>query len=158
MDRTSNTYQAGKEPFSHSLLRYKFNYEGDSVVWAESASIDSVKKALVLFVEGCVSAPTGYMRVEERRSGFVLKPSFLLPNLWEALTWMVWLDEWNGWPPPVCLECHKVFPQLTAHERKYCSPKCAHRATNRKWRRKDLRARKQKLKAKGVTDGTRKAR
>lgn len=160
IDRTSNTYQPDKEPIFHDLLKHEFHYKGDSVVWADSTKIGSVKKALALSVETYVRAPVACLRVEQRRRGFEIKPSFSLPTLWDAMRWMIWLDEWNGWPPPACLECHKIFPQLSAHERKYCSPECAHRATNRQWRRKDLRQRKKilKTKADGGTHGPRKAR
>lgn len=158
IDRTSNIYRPGQDPIFHDLLRLQLNYEGDSVVWANSAEIDSVRKALIFCVESYVSAPIGCVRVEERRKGFEIKASFSLPSLWDAMKWMIWLDEWNGWPPPACLECHKIFPQLTAHERKYCSRDCAHRATNRKWRRRDLRQRKAKARMDGGRDVPRKAR
>src|SRR6267154_2677960 len=155
LDRTSNTHQPGKTSIFHSHLEQLFGYAGDSVAWAASTDIDSVKRALSLSVETYVRAPIGCLRVEEtKRKGFEINPSFSLQTLWDALRWMIWLDEWNGWPPPACLECHRIFPRLTAHERKYCSPECAHRATNREWRRKDLlHQRKLKTKADGGIRG-----
>lgn len=161
LDRTSNTYQPAKIPVFHTLLQHLFRYTGDSGAWAASTDIDSVRRALSLSVETYVRAPIGCLRVGgKRRKGFEINPTFSLPTLWDALQWMIWLDEWNGWPPPACLECHRIFPRLNAHERKYCSPECAHRTTNREWRRKDLLRRKQtpKTKADGGTRGPRKAR
>ncbi len=160
MERTSNTYKPGKVPIFHDLLRLQYHFEGDAVTWATSSDADSVKKVLAYSVETYVRAPLGSLAVETTRKGFVVKPSFLLSSLWEALTWMLWFDEWNRWPPVACRECHKVFRPLTAHKKKYCTHECAHRATNREWRRKDLRQRKKILKAKanGGTYGTRKTR
>ena len=139
IERTSNTYQPGQTPIFHTALQKAFRYTGDSVSWAASADIHSVKRALAYSVEANVVAPTGCLRLAPRKKGFAIQPSFSLSTLWDALRWMVWVDEWNGWPPPACLECHRVFPPMNAHERKYCSTECAHRATNREWRRRDLR-------------------
>ena len=157
IERTSNTYQPGQIPIFHTVLQQSFGYGGDSVGWAASTDIRSVRKALALSVEAHVVAPAGCLRLKPRRNGFVIEPSFSLSTLWEALRLMIWLDEWYGWPPPACLECHRIFPQLTAHERKYCSTECAHRATNREWRRRDLR-KKRRAREGGSRDGTRKAR
>jgi len=160
LDETSNTYQPDKIPTFLLSLQYSFGYVGDSVAWAASTNIGRVQKALAFCVEAHVRAPVGCLRVETKgREGFEIHPSFPLSTLWEAMQWMLWVDEWNGWPPPVCPECHKIFPQSTGHKKKYCSPPCAHRATNRKWRRKDIRARKKlpKVAANGGTNGTHKA-
>jgi hypothetical protein len=144
IERTSNTFVSTQVPIFHAQLKGLFRYEGDSLAWAGSTDTGSIKRALAFSVQANVTAPEGRIEVKEKRKGFELKPGFSISTLWEALRWMIWMDEWRGWPPPVCLECHKFFPQLSAHERKYCSPKCAHRATNREWRRKDLRARKKR--------------
>ena len=147
LDQKSILRQHAASSFFLASLQQSFGYGGDSAAWAASTDIASVRNALSLSVETHVQAPVGCVRVERKRKGFEITPNFSIVSLWEALQWMIWLDEWNGWPPPACLECHRIFPQLTAHERKYCSQKCAHRATNREWRRKDLRQRKKKHKA-----------
>jgi hypothetical protein len=159
--RTDPTHQPDTAPFFHEILRGRFHYEGDSVAWAVSTDITSVKRALIFSIESNVSAPSGYgLKVDEGRKGIEIKPHFSLGSLWDALRWMLWFDEWNHWPPLPCLECHKIFRPSTAHKMKYCTHECAHRATNREWRRKDLRKRKNKLnvRTRGGTSGPRKAR
>jgi hypothetical protein len=161
MERTDATHQPDKAPFFYEVLRHRFHYVCDSVAWAASTDIGSVKKALAYSVEMNVSAPSGYgLKVDERPKGFEIRPHFSLGTLWDALRWMLWFDEWNRWPPLPCLECHRIFRPSTAHKMKYCTHECAHRATNREWRRKDLRQRKKTLKAEadGGTNGPRKAR
>jgi hypothetical protein len=81
-----------------------------------------------------------------------------LHSLWDALRWMLFFDEWNDRPPMVCQECPKIFRPSSAHKMKYCSPECAHRATNRAWRRKDLSKKKVKRESTGGTDVSRKTR
>ena len=160
-DRMSNTYQEGKAPLFHTVLQLKFHFQSDPVSWAKSTDLGSIKRALAFSVEMNVSAPSSYgLRVEETRRGFEIKPSFSLGSLWGALRWMLWLDEWNRMPPLSCSECLRIFRPSTAHKMKYCTHECAHRATNREWRRKDLRQRKKILKARldGGTYGPRKAR
>ncbi len=138
-------------PLTHRL-------QGDPVEWAKSANIAQVRKVLAFCVEDNVRSPRGWgLRVEGRAKGFEIMPSFELYSLWEALKWMLFYDEWNRCPPILCRECYKIFRPLTAHKRKYCSAECAHRATNREWRRKDLRERRNRLKfgVKGGTNGPR---
>jgi len=156
MDRTSNTYEPGRAPHFHTALQLMFRFEGDSVSWAKSADLGSIRRALAISVEVAGGAPSGFgFRVEERRSRLEIIPSFGIHTLWDALRWMMWLDEWNRWPPLSCLECHRIFRPSTAHKKKYCTHKCAHRATNREWRRRDLRERKKTLmsKKKGGING-----
>lgn len=153
LERTSSATSSGQIPLFQTVLQQSFGYAGDSITWADSADTASVKIALALCVEAHVSAPTGCVRVEKRRGRMEVNAGFSLPTLWEALLWMVWLDEWKGWPPSVCIECHKIFPQLTAHERKYCCQSCAHRATNRAWRRRDLRKRRKKARRREMSSG-----
>jgi len=161
MERTGPGFRPGQQPLAYLHLRSLFRHEGNTVDWAESAPIGIVRKALASSLQICLTAPAGYgVRVEESKGKFEIKPSFGIGNLWEALRWMLWFDEWNQWPPIACLECHKIFRPLTAHKIKYCTHKCAHRATNREWRRKDLRRKKEigKKQERGGTNVTRKTR
>jgi hypothetical protein len=143
LDLTSNTYVLGQAPLFHTILNQQFGYAGDSIAWVASARNNAVNEALCFSVEMNVRAPVGCLRVERKKGkSCKITPGFFLPTLWDALLWMIWQDESNGWPPPACRECHRIFPRSSAHERKYCSGVCAHRVTNREWRRKDLLQRK----------------
>jgi hypothetical protein len=161
LDRTDPAYQSDKAPFIHSTLELLFGFQGDAIAWAESADISSLKRALAFLVETNVTAPLGGLTVEQRGRGFQVKPSSSVHSLWDALRWMLWFDEWNLSPLLCCPECQRIFRPFTAHKtRKYCTYKCAHRATNREWRRKDLLEQKSNIghKTKGgknVTDKTR---
>ncbi len=156
MDRTSNTYQRGKAPFFHEVFQRRFLFEGNPATWAASTGIGSVQRALVFSVETSVLGPPGSLKVEQKGKRFEIRPRFALGTLWDALKWMLWYDEWGPRPPLVCLECHKIFRPLSAHEMKYCTHQCAHRASNREWRRRDLR--KQKLNRKRGRNGTNETR
>jgi hypothetical protein len=160
LERTSSTYQAGNAPFFHYIFQRRFQLEGDPAVWAASTDISSVQRALVFSVETSIHGAPGGLRVEKNGKRFEIKPRFAFMDLWDALKSMLWLDECNRQPPLPCFECHKIFRPLTAHEMKYCGHQCAHRASNREWRRKDLRKRKKALKVrtKGGTDVPRKTR
>jgi hypothetical protein len=144
IDRTSNVYNPGRAPFLHQALQLEFQFQVDPTTWTASADIGSVQRAAIFCVEVMVKGPRGGLRVEREGRGFEVTPSFELPTLWDALTWMLWYDEWNQRPPRACLECRRIFRPPTAHDRKYCSYECAHRVTNRKWRRKDLRKKRAK--------------
>lgn len=147
------TYSDLISPLTHDL-------SGDPVEWAQSARIAEVRKVLAACVEHNVRSPRGWgLRVEALAKGFDIKPSFELYSLWDALKWMLFYDEWNERPAILCPECPNIFAARSGHHWKYCSPECAHRATNREWRRKDLRQRKRLLKVKGNggTNGPRKA-
>jgi hypothetical protein len=161
VDRTDPSYQSDKAPFIHFTLQLMFGFQGDPIAWAESADIPSLKRALAFLVETNVTAPLGSLMVEQRGRGLQVKPSFSVQTLWDALRWMLWFDEWNFSPLLSCPECQRIFRPSTAHKtRKYCTYKCAHRATNREWRRKELRKQKSNIghKTKGGTNVTDKTR
>jgi hypothetical protein len=132
---------------------------GDPLKWANSASAGDIRKVLASCVEDWFRSPSRWgFRLQSRGRVFEIKPSFELKSLWDGLRWMLFFDEWNDHPPILCQECTTVFRPQTAHERKFCSPECAHRAANREWRRKDLHKQKLNRKWKGDTDVTRKTR
>ena len=109
LDRTSNTYRSGSTPMFHKILQLTFSYETDSITWAASTDVGSVKKALAFSVETCVHVPTGYLKVEQRQKTFEITPTFSVVDLWEALRWMLWFDEWNRKPLRSCSECNRIF-------------------------------------------------
>jgi hypothetical protein len=160
LEEMSNTYQPGKESLFHQMFRLRFQFQVNSNAWVLSTDIGSVRQALAFSVEANVQGPPGSLRVEQKGRRCEIKPRFTLVTLWDTLRWMVWLDEWNRSPLLCCLECRKFFRPLTAHEMKYCTHQCAHRASNREWRRRDLREQKKrlKIKTKEGTNGPHKAR
>jgi hypothetical protein len=131
----------------------------DPFEWARSASILEVRKALAVCVENWVRAPSRWgLRVDRHGRDLLIKPSFELFSLWDAMKWMLFFDEWNRRAPILCQECPRIFRSETAHERKFCTPECAHRAANRKWRRKDLSKHEANREIEGGLHGTRKTR
>jgi hypothetical protein len=112
----------------------------DAVEWAKLGNILLVRRLLAEEAELATRPPRRYgLRIEDKTDRFEIKPSFELEDLWSALQWMIFYDEWNERPPTLCTECPKIFRARNANQTKYCSPKCAHRATNREWRRRELR-------------------
>jgi hypothetical protein len=128
--------------------------------WATSGNILLVRRVLAQRAEMATKPPRRYgLRVEAKTNRFEIKPSFELEDLWSALQWMVFYDEWNARPPTLCKECPRIFRARSANQTKYCSPTCAHRATNREWRRRDLREHgKRTIRSKGAPNGPRKTR
>jgi hypothetical protein len=125
----------------------------DPIEWVRSASDAEVLRVLIGLFEDWVRPPNPWgLRVYPRRRRLEIKPCFELYSLWDGLRWMLWFDEWNRFPPTTCPECRKVFRPSSHHKQKFCSWPCAHRATNRKWRRKDLRSKKRRPR-KGKSDG-----
>jgi hypothetical protein len=61
----------------------------------------------------------------------------------DAILASIQIDKMRGVKSKYCAECLKEFPLTTAHEREYCSHKCAHRVAMRRYRsrvRKNLGA------------------
>lgn len=139
----------------HLISPFTDRETGDPVEYARSADIAQIREVLARCVEDTVRSPNGWgLQVEIRPKGFEIMPSFELGSLWEALNWMLFYDEWSPRAPLRCGECSKIFVPRSGHNQKYCSPECAHRAVNRKWRRKDLKARKKgRKKAKEGANG-----
>jgi hypothetical protein len=155
------TQELMKEAVSLDLIPSlpSLQQKGDPIKWAESASAADIRRVLASCVQDWFRSPSSWgFRVQARGKGFEIKPSFELHSLWDAMRWMLFFDEWNRRPPILCQECPKIFRPTTAHTMKFCSPTCAHRATNRVWRQKDLRKKRLDGKRKGGKSGTRKTR
>lgn len=69
--------------------------------------------------------------VEQSRAGNVLKASLSIPNLLEAMTWMIWQDISRNHPIQFCVECRGLIEFKTNHAKKFCTSECAHRRTAR---------------------------
>lgn len=131
----------------------------DPAEWAREAGAPEVRKALALLVETWFRAPNRWgLRVSQTTKGGVeIKPSFELYTLLDGLRWMIFYDEWNRRSPTLCAECPTIFRPSSMHEKIFCSPECAHRSANRRWRRKDLKGQTRRRR-KGGANVTRKAR
>ncbi len=156
------TREVMKEAVSLDLISeplFSLQQKGDPLKWVESASAADIRKVLASCVEDWFRSPSRWgFRVQPQGKVFEIRPSFELNSLWDAMRWMLFFDEWNHRPPVLCAECPTIFRPTTAHERKFCSPECAHRAANRDWRRKDLHKERVNRKRKGDSNVTHKTR
>ncbi len=116
----------------------------DQVVspWLEKAESESIRGGVAHLIEYLSFAPSACLKAEWKGRRPRITANLGLDNLEDALEWMIWNSYWLKNPLMFCKECHKAFRPETAHRRKYDTPKCAHRATARRWRRSDLRRKK----------------
>jgi hypothetical protein len=71
-----------------------------------------------------------------------------ITSLAAAIQWELW-DSAIGAPPlTMCEECRTVFLPETAHPRKFCTPKCAHRVAMRMWRKSNAEGQPKKKRRK----------
>ena len=112
--------------------------------WLEQADARAVHDAIGYLIQttSFVSAPSLYVRTVGKRR--VVMARLGLDNLEDSLEWMIWNGYWMKKPQLFCQECQRAFRPESAHPRKYCCNECAHRATDRAWRRKQ-RAKRRKL-------------
>jgi hypothetical protein len=85
--------------------------------------------------------------LDKSRYGFKVKAAFTFDSLQNALYWMVWQDILQDHPFHFCADCRKLIQPDTRHEKKFCSPECAHRKTAREWQQ---RKREMERKANGT--------
>lgn len=116
--------------------------------WFEKANSESVRSAVAYLIERVSYTQPAYIKPEWEGRRPRISVSLGLENLEDALEWMIWNSYWLEDPLMFCRECHKAFRPETAHRRKYDSYECAHRATARSWRRKDLRRKRLSRKGK----------
>jgi hypothetical protein len=122
-----------REPFMVSQLRKLFPgiHGVDAIKGLDAHQVRRASDYLI----STIRARAG-LRCEHAGSRRFVKPVWLLDNLRDALSWMVWYDIFTRHPIMCCQECRKVFRGRTLQARKYCSHKCGHRATARDWQRK----------------------
>jgi len=119
-------------------LEMRFGIREDVFLWAAKCDLKSIR-AVTGFLLGCESfggTSGAIFNCSVKRGRPQLKASWDIKSLEEALGWMVWYDEFTRHPLHCCQECRKVFRSDTAHQRRYCSYKCGHRAASRKSQRK----------------------
>lgn len=133
----SALYKPGDPPNHQFFLKLWLRIDGKIFDWIQTASIAQVRLALKHCVEAEITIPwTGGVRVVPYKGRTKVVPSYRLSTLRDALSWMVWFDEWNTNPPTVCPACHTVFRPPSLHKMKYCSYRCAHRIAVQKYRQR----------------------
>ena len=126
------------EPTNHQFsLKLWLRIEGNVFDWIQTAPIVHIRQALKYCVETEVTMPwTGGVRVVPHKGRTKVVPSYRLSTLQDALTWMIWFDEWTTNPPTVCPACHTIFRPPSLHKMIYCSYPCAHRIAMQKYRQR----------------------
>ncbi len=74
--------------------------------------------------------------LDKNRCGFVVKAALTFDSLEDALYWMVWQDILQDHLFQFCADCRRLIQPDTRHEKKFCSPECAHRKTAREWQQR----------------------
>jgi hypothetical protein len=97
--------------------------------WIAQASKSEVQQAAAFVLQVEFSA-TISLSVEHDGKQFQIAQKWQVGTLQEALQWMVWNDRIAS-----CQECGEIFT-VTPYRWKYDTDECAHKATDRAWRRK----------------------
>ena len=125
----------GEPPYLQFSVKLWQRVEGNVFDWIRTGPISQVRAVLKFSVESEVSSSwSGGVRVVPHKGRTKVVPCYRLSSLEEALSWMVWFDEWNASPPTACPACHTVFRPPSQHKKKYCSYNCAHRIAMQKYR------------------------
>jgi hypothetical protein len=116
---------------------YPLGFDPNIQPWLEGATQKDIQKATEYLVCGFPlrSSGTTFTVAKEGRRG-VVRASLGIASLGEALEWMVWQDVFQNHPFQFCAECRELFQPDTRHEKKFCSPECAHRKTAREWQQR----------------------
>ncbi|HEY2466811.1 MAG TPA: hypothetical protein VGI45_03070 [Terracidiphilus sp.] len=136
---------SGEDQIKSMIPNWTTGSVGD---WVKGATLPDVRAVTNLFaaVIGGGQFPlnlTFLWRGKRRR----VLAGWNFGSLRDALHWMVWYDEFTKHPVICCAECRTIFRGEDARPRKYCSDKCAHKATardamrkKRGWTQKQIRA------------------
>lgn len=163
-DKQSILYVPGKEAEELTIFRTAFCIQEATSAWVTGASASQVRSAIQWLVPMNTPAPRSVVDLVRRGKGHVPRTRWALDNLQETLRWMLWFDVFRKDPLYCCQECRFFFKSESRHERKFCdNPKCAKRATGRKWRKKDLKKKrlakaKEDKQGKEKSNGTQEAR
>jgi hypothetical protein len=124
----------------------------DNEEWVKSLTqkqLDSIAREVAPFF--AVSAISHGYTVERKKTGNILKASLMIPDLKEAMIWMMWQDVAQSHPMQFCVECRELIEFTTHHAKRFCSHACAHRRTGREWQQR-------KREKERHSNGTQKAR
>jgi hypothetical protein len=123
-------------------LKSRHNITGDVFNWVVEAQPADLWSAIAFVVQTAPLGTTPSLRCTRRSGKPIVKAHWNVDSLEQALSWMVWYDEFTQNPLICCHACRKVFRPQTAHVRKYCSYDCAHRVAAREWQRKQRKLKK----------------
>ncbi len=131
---------------------YPLGFDPNIQSWLEGATQKDIQKATEHLVCNLPMKSYGgtFTIVKDGRRNMV-RASLGIAVLGEALDWMVWQDVFQNHPFQFCGECMKLIQPETRHEKKFCSPACAHRKTAREWQQRKRNNRRK-------SNGTQKAR
>jgi len=133
---SSSVKEMEVEAFSSPLsaeLRKEFHIEGSIPDWTRSADLGALRAARACVIRDLPIGASTHLVCGRR----YIEAGWNLYDLMQALRWMVWYDVFNQRPIICCPECGKVKRAKTARaNRKFCSQRCAHRATAREWQKK----------------------
>jgi len=142
-----------------SMFKVAFGINEDTANWLQRAASRSISDATAFVLSVTPFAAHAGLACTRKRGKPHIEAGWRLTTLEQALSWMVWYDEFNQHSLIFCQECFEPFRSTSAHPRKYCSAECGHRVAARNWRRKDLRTKRSRdVRNRKVTDGPRKAR
>jgi len=145
-------------------IRVQYGITEDTGSWIRRSDLEMVRGAVETVLRNTSLVRGMYLDCSDRNGKPHIEAHWTVPNLEQALPWMVWYDVLNQHSLLFCREekCRKAFRAKNAHRRKYCSKKCAHRVAARNWRNKDLKEKREQRERErnrgGATNGTRKAR
>jgi hypothetical protein len=89
------------------------------------------------YLVGSMPVPTPSIEIQGKGKSKILRPTIGSYSLLSALYWMLWQDIFLGNPFKFCEECNGLIDFKDKHDRKFCSPECAHRKTAREWERQN---------------------
>jgi hypothetical protein len=161
-ERYSAIYNPDREDLTTEGFRLKFTFKGFTVekrplytfdgplsAWVVQANMEDVRAAIDHAVETSVPWLAPVIRVVRRgrkgrncRKGRI-ETEWQFLSLAQALEWMVGQDLERRDPIRKCADCTTYFKSRTKHWRRYCHPDCAQRASARKWRKEDLRKKRE---------------
>lgn len=116
-----------------SELRKQFQVEGSIPDWTKSADLGTLRAARACVIPLLPIGVNTHLVCGRRH----IEAGWNVYDLRQALNWMVWYDLFTQHPIICCPECRKVQrARIARANRKFCSHKCAHRATARVWQKK----------------------
>jgi hypothetical protein len=148
--RCSDDYDPNKDDFTTEGFRLRFTlkgftpegrpiytFDGPLSEWAAEAKMGDVRAAIDYAVELSVHLPSSRIRVLRKGREVTRKIEWNVFLLQVALQGMVGEDVSREDPIYRCHECQRYFKSKTKHWRRFCSIRCARRATDREWKKTD---------------------
>lgn len=122
---------------SVALLSFSlpFAIDGSLVEWAATAGIEDIHAGINFAIKLSNLAPPPDVWIDWKNKKRTPRAGWQFLDLEQALRWMVWFDGYHEDPVHCCQECRAFYKPDRKHERKFCTVRCARRATSRAWER-----------------------